>query len=360
MLMDRPLKIEVLINSPGPHDEVRVRQPFLALQAAGVDCRLHERPFRFSTCIRPHSMVIWQRPLPSGWRQQLEHLQWLRERGCLLLTEWDDHPALFPLPIQRSLKASGMAALVACHAIHGSSAVLAAELKAWNPHVLTLENGVADIPQLSTQKHLEKRIRVMIGNQNRYQEHQELLPSLQGWLKRNPLIHIVIIGDTDLTNKLNIPHQVELHPRMDYYRYRELLRGCHIALLPLRRGGPERCKTVIKWAEASAESVAVVAGPELYNSVRVDKSGQSTCRMAAESSDVVAQAEDLAENHETRLMQVKAAHSWVQRDWSLPHLLEKRLELYRLIWRKRQLLDQHLLDRLGSSESLLHQEPFIP
>ena len=66
MLTDRPLRIDVLVNSPGPHDQVRIRDPFSALQQLGVDCRIQERPFRFSSCIRPHSLVIWQRPLPES------------------------------------------------------------------------------------------------------------------------------------------------------------------------------------------------------------------------------------------------------------------------------------------------------
>ena len=32
MLTDRPLRIEVLVNSPGPHDQVRISEPFEAPQ----------------------------------------------------------------------------------------------------------------------------------------------------------------------------------------------------------------------------------------------------------------------------------------------------------------------------------------
>ena len=39
MLTDRPLQIEVLVNSPGL-TIVRIREPFAALQALGVDCRI--------------------------------------------------------------------------------------------------------------------------------------------------------------------------------------------------------------------------------------------------------------------------------------------------------------------------------
>ena len=145
--------IKVLINSPGPHDQVRVRQPFLALQALGIDCRIHERPFLFNSCIRPNSLVIWQRPLPNRWRRQVEHLQWLRQRGCLLLTEWDDHPALFLSNIQHKLNLCRMAPLVACHAIHGSSVTLASALRPLNPLTVCFENGVDSVKTLNEEKH---------------------------------------------------------------------------------------------------------------------------------------------------------------------------------------------------------------
>ena len=115
MLNDRPLQIEVLVNSPGPHDQVRIREPFMALQALGVDCRIHERPFRFNDCIRPYSLVIWQRPLPESQQRQWEHLQWLRQRGCLLLTEWDDHPELLPASVRQQLADQAMAPPRLCH-----------------------------------------------------------------------------------------------------------------------------------------------------------------------------------------------------------------------------------------------------
>ena len=223
-------------HSPGPHDQVRVRQPFLALQKIGVDCRLHERPFRFNSCIRPHSLVFWQRPLPPSWEMQVEHLQWLRERGCLLLTEWDDHPNLFPKKIQKQLRSCEMAPLVACHAIHSSSAALATTLKFWNPLVICLENSVEEIPALQLQKHMSEKIKIFIGNQNRLKEHAELIGPLQNWLRDEPKMKVVIIGDENLAKKIDMQNQIEYHPLLPYTEYRKVLRKCNIALLPLKKG----------------------------------------------------------------------------------------------------------------------------
>ena len=163
MLKDRRLKIEVLINSPGPHDQVRVRQPFLALQKIGVDCRLHERPFRFNSCIRPHSLVFFGKGhYHQAGKCRSNTFSGCEERGCLLLTEWDDHPNLFPKKIQKQLRSCEMAPLVACHAIHSSSAALATTLKFWNPLVICLENSVEEIPALQLQKHMSERLKYLL------------------------------------------------------------------------------------------------------------------------------------------------------------------------------------------------------
>ena len=359
MLMDRPLQIEVLINSPGPHDHVRVRQPFLALQALGIDCRLHERPFRFSSCIRPHSLVIWQRPLPASWEGQIEHLQWLRERGCLLLTEWDDHPALFPSKVQAHLKSCCMAPLVACHAIHGSSAALASALNALNPLVISLENGVAPVPSLKVKKHLSGPIRIFIGNQNRESEHRQLLTPLKKWLQDDPKTIAVIIGDPTLASQIDQADQLEHHPLLSYQDYRKVLRSCHLALLPLQKGEPERCKTVIKWAEAAAESVAVIAGPELYPSVKTNSLGEFTCCVAKDINDVITKARQLSSNRQKRVKQVTSAHKWIEQEWRLDRQLPQRLSLYESLWKRREKLDELLVKRLVLQAPLLSQAPFV-
>ena len=357
--MDRPLQIEVLINSPGPHDVVRVRQPFQALQEKGIDCRLHERPFKFNDCIRPHSLVIWQRPLPESWDRQIEHLQWLRERGCLLLTEWDDHPALFPSIIQKKLKSCQMAPLVACHAIHSSSAALVSELRKYNPLVLSIENGTQKVQALNIQKHYLKATRVFIGNQNRYIEHQTLKPHLHQWLMDDKNIKAVILGDGELTNQIDLPKQIEFHQWMPYSKYRRLLSTCQLALLPLNKGTPERCKTAVKWVEASSESVAVVAGPELYQNVRKNSQNQVTCLVAETVGDIVRHAKELTKDRKKRIEQVKAAHAWVKQDWDLEELIPRRLFLYQKLWRRRKQVDNRLMERLSPKAPLLKQGPFL-
>jgi hypothetical protein len=347
MLTDRPLRIEVLINSPGPHDQVRVRDPFSALQQLGIDCRIHERPFRFSSCIRPHSMVIWQRPLPESRQRQWEHLQWLRERGCLLLTEWDDHPTLFPESIRTSLEAMEFAPLELCHGLHTSCTKLAQQLRAIQPLGLVLENRVADIPTLNLQKHTSERLRVLVANQNRGSEHEAISVALQRWAEQCGSLQVVVVADRRLASQVP-PRQLEYHDLLDYRRYRRLLGTCQMALLPLANGKANACKTPIKLLECAGESVATVCGPELYGRW----APESASTVVNQLTELVPYAQTLASNLDRLKHQVTQAHRWVEEHWRLDEGLNMRHWLYQQLWRRRRSVDQTLVERLSHDKRL--------
>ena len=86
-----------------------------------------------------------------------------------------------------------MAPLVACHAIHGSSAALASALRDYNPLMVCIENGVETVPALQVEKHKSITKRVFIGNQNRRKEHDDLVNPLRQWLQEDTNIIAVIV-----------------------------------------------------------------------------------------------------------------------------------------------------------------------
>ena len=348
MLTDRPLRIEVLVNSPGPHDQVRIREPFAALQALGVDCRIHERPFRFNDCIRPHSLVIWQRPLPESQQRQWEHLQWLREQGCLLLTEWDDHPELFPAGVRQQLAAQDLAPLRLCHGLHTSCTGMADALRRLNPLTLVFENAIARIPAMQMAKHKARPLRVLIANQNRGADQYRMLVGLRRWLAEDPHLELVILADRQLAASL--PQQrVHFSRLLSYRRYRQVMGQCHLALLPLSRSLANACKTPIKLMECAAESVATVSGPELYGPQAI----RGLSVLAESPEQVVAQARRLANNLSAREALVAQAHHWVCNEMALQMHVPQRLWLYRMLWRKRRAIDRLTQQRLtGTSLDL--------
>ena len=348
MLTDRPLQIEVLVNSPGPHDQVRIRDPFMALQAQGVDCRIHERPFRFNDCIRPHSLVIWQRPLPASLQRQWEYFQWLRKRGCLLFTEWDDHPELFPATVQQHLKDECMAPLRLCHGLHTSSTKLEDALRGLNPVTVVLENAIANIPALQMAKHKDRPLRVLIANQNRHSDQHKMLGGLKRWLEEDRHMKLVILADQKLASSLpgERVHFVRLLP---YRRYRQLMAQCQLALLPLSQSKANACKTPIKLMECAAESVATISGPELYGPQAI----RGLSILAKSPEHVVEQARRLFNDRPAKEALVARAHRWVRSEMSMQVQLPQRLWLYRMMWRKRFEIDRLAQQRFeGTSLAL--------
>jgi hypothetical protein len=156
-----------------------------------------------------------------------------------------------------------------------------------------------------------------------------------------------VVADRELAQRIP-PNQLEYHPSLGYAEYRAVLRSCQIALLPLARGVANGCKTPVKLLECGAESVAVVCGPELYGRYAPSEVAQ----MAASLEAVVPMAQTLARDLEQRLQQVSNAHAWVSRQWRLRDDLPSRLWLYGQIWKRRQQLDQRLVERLEKDRTL--------
>jgi hypothetical protein len=348
---DRPLKVEVLVNSLGPHERVRIREPFFMLQRMGISVRLHRHPFHLPSCIQPHSMVIWQRPLPESWQQQINLLRWFRSRGCLLLTEWDDHPDLMPIKVLKHLNDTMMAPIRGCHILHTSSSRLARELQHINPLSVVIGNATRRQPEFNADKHINcDNVRIFVGNQNREQEHQRLASNLRAWCKKDSRIKIVIINDYKLASRLP-QSQTELHPLCKYQQYRALLASCHLALLPLEKTTANACKTPIKWIEAASESTVCIAGPELYGSV-IDHG--HTGWMVEDLDQMVSIAELLHQNTERRVAIANNAYRTIKAQYGLLASCEHRIWLYKHLWRSQKRIDRHLITRLPAASNARH------
>lgn len=293
--------------------------------------------------------MIWQRPRPFSWQEQLNILKWIRDRNSLLLIEWDDHPKLFPVEIQKALKAIDMAPLRLCHALHTSSKILANSLKEIQPISYIIPNAIWRIPPLELGKHLDinGKLRIFIGNQNRKNEHRKLLKSLRQWCMEDDTIEIIIIGDKELARYLPSSSILE-YPILKYKEYRELMRSCHISLLPLENSLPNNCKTPIKWMESAAESVAVIAGPGLYKEVIGKNTNGIYCNRI---EDIVPKAKILQKDLKARLNIITSAHYNVLNHANLRCLLPSRIKLYESIWEERLKLDKLLIERLPEAST---------
>jgi len=143
--------------------------------------------------------------------------------------------------------------------------------------------------------------------------------------------------------------KMESHPILAYNDYRNLLASCQIALLPLQKGEPQACKTPIKWMEAAVESVAVVAGPELYGPYLENGRYGLT---AQSLNEIVPLARLLANSSQLREDIVRRSRVRVQ-DFALEKLLPWRITLYRNLLRLSKTLDRSLDQRFPLKNGLI-------
>lgn len=333
------MKIDVLLNSPGIHDEVRIRRPYEALQRSGVDCIIHERPFRLNQCTRKDSIVVWQRPLPESKEIMLEHLEWFMKRNCILLVDLDDHFEQFNVAQRGKLKQQDYAILRFSHGVITSNSWLAKEFFGYNPIVFTLDNCIGKSQRsnviLNHRPSKGEKIKILIANQNRHKEHLSLIPSLKNWLEEEDNIHLEIINDQALKSALP-SKRITHHPLLTYLQYRNLLKTCQIALSPLEKGKKNRCKTVVKWQECTEEGVVLVAGPELY---RVTLNNNVGC-WVDNTEDIVTKARRIYTNETERINILKNAQQHIHNyGWECTAQSRWHRWLLEKIWQKQDKLN---------------------
>lgn len=343
------IKVDVLLNSPGVHDEVRIRRPYAELQRIGIDCRIHERPFRMRQCVRENSIVVWQRPLPESQELMIQNFFWFTQRGCLLLVDLDDHPGLFDKQSKNKMRNQKFANLRYCHGILTSNAHLAKELRKYNPSIYTVDNCPGKIKSHSEllkgviEKNNSQKIRIFIANQNREKEHQSLARGLLKLLKKYPQVHLEIIADRVLGEKFSTERRTS-HPRLNYNEYREVLSKCHIALAPLHKSIENRCKTVIKWQECTAEGVVLVGGPELYGGTLSKNVGV----WIKEIDELIPATMNLIDNARLRVDIIKNAYTHLEcNGWKEPRQALWHGWLMATLWKKRGKLDYYARSRLA-------------
>ena len=301
------------------------------------------------SCIRDNSIVVWQRPLPESRELMIQNFIWLSKKNCLLLVDLDDHPGLFDRKSQNQMLNQKFANLSCCHGILTSNGHLANELKKYNPSIYTIDNCIGNIPKTpDLPKHWHdsndsKRIKIFIANQNREEEHKSIIEGLLKLLKQDQRIHLEIVADTKLSKKMPAA-RITSHPRLTYCEYRKILSQCHIALAPLSHSVENKCKTVIKWQECTAEGVVLVAGPELYGSTLSKNVGA----WIDEINELVPTTIKLINNPELRENILKSAwrhldhNGWVGDRQTLWHgwLMET-------LWKKRCRLDYYATGRIA-------------
>jgi len=329
--------VSTMLNPVGGVSQVRVTDPMGALST---------RPDAFTLITRnaelpnfdPDSpkIFIFHRPALIG-EDGLLPIRQLIELGFVIVCEFDDHPDYIPI-----LQTPDVQNFRAVHAVQTSTPALAAVLGRENPEIAVFPNAIARLsdPQNFAR---EDRITLFFGSINREAEWPEYLEVLNAVAAElGERLHFEIVNDAGLFDGLITPHK-NFTPLCDYDTYNAILSRCEISFMPLSDTPFNRCKSDLKFLEASAHRVAALASQTVYGDVIEDG---RTGVVFRDPRDLHRRLLAMVAQPDATRRMAEAAREHVERNRMLAAQVDDRMAWYKDLWARRHQLNEALLQRV--------------
>jgi hypothetical protein len=179
----------------------------------------------------------------------------------VLVSEIDDDPHHW-----REFVESDFYAYRAVHAVTVSTEPLANMIRQWNPNVQVFPNAILELPPQTAQRpDSGQRLRIFFGALNRSADWASMQAGvLAAAAELAGAVEFVVVHDDVVSKSLAAVVNTEFHPTLPYAAYMDLLRTCHVALLPLNDTPFNRLKSDLKFIECCAAGVVPVCSPVVY------------------------------------------------------------------------------------------------
>ncbi len=322
--------------------DVRVEQPNILLCASGVRIFTHKNTIYAPNGLpdnQPKILVHQRMVVKDGvW---LETMKTLLARNWLVVAEIDDYPADTGLKKNNSKWANSMGwqGYSCCHAAQTSTEALANELLKYNPEVGVFENQLFQLPEFVWRT--DENVRVFYGALNRQEDWKSLMPSLNQVAKKHNRIQFIVVHDEEFFQALETENKV-FYGTAEYAKYLKLMSACDVMLLPLKDTKFKRCKSDIKFVEAAAAGLAVIASPTVYAGTIEDG---RTGMIARSIKDWPAMLEQLVLDNSLRKKLGQAAQEYVCENRLLSQHINSRIDWYYSLWERRDELTDGLIQR---------------
>ena len=320
----------------GGVNDVRIRLPFGAAATwPGVTARIGIQPATPALPVDAARIVVLHRRLLHT-REAAAFINHFRERGWVIVQEFDDDPAHWPV-----IPASNHFAFRGVHAVQTTTPALEALFRTFNDEVAAFPNTVAALPAPANFVH-PQRLTLFLGALRREQDIAPFLPALNAVLaEAGERLAVEVIFDRATFEALATPHK-RFHPLLPYDAYRALMARCEIAFLPLADTRFNNFKSDLKFVEAGAHGLCCLASPVVYGAtIRDGETGLIVRDAAALAASLRALLADPA-----RARAIGAsARAWVRQNRMLANQTPQRLAWYRGLWARRAALDAALLGR---------------
>lgn len=335
----RPLLLQAMTLAPvGACNDVRVHEPLAAVATRpGVALVVQERTASLGTMPEVADRVfLWQRPILTR-PDAVAQLKSIIARGYVVVTEFDDHPMVWPRIAEHDyLTYRGV------HAVQTSTQPLAELYRQWNPCVEIFPNAVSRLEPLAERPE-EAPVRLFFGALNREQDWAPLMPALNRLLADHAgRVAVTVVHDRRFFDALETADK-QFTPTCAYDQYQALLRQCDVTLMPLRDDAFTRMKSDLKFIESAAAGSVALASPVVYGATLRDGETGLLFRSTAEFEDRLRQ---LVDDAALRRRLRAAAHRYVAEERMLSAQTRRRLEWYRSLAADRDRLTALLYERL--------------
>jgi hypothetical protein len=320
----------------GGVNEVRIDMPLAAVASRpGVGLRIGPSPaippLPEGT---PRILILHRRLLDNP--QSPSFVNHFRRQGCVIVQEFDDDPAHWPV-----IAASNHFAFRGVHAVQTSTPRLEGLFRGFNEEVATFPNTVAELPERANFAD-PSRLTLFLGALRREEDTAPFLPVLDEVLaEAGDRLHVEVLFDRAAFEALRTPHK-RFHPLLPYAEYRASMARCELAFLPLTDTPFNNCKSDLKFVEAGAHGLCCLASPVVYGATIREGETGLIIRSPGELRDRLRAL--LAAPDRARAIG-DAARAWVRENRMVANQVPARLAWYRGLWARRAELDAALLRR---------------
>ena len=324
--------------------DVRTTQPMNALaKIPGVTTEMLIREMKVEPIKDksiPHILIL-QRHIPQDAKVWKEKMLRVADMGWLVVSEWDDHPDKLPPGIRERFGEAGWMAFTAAHAVQTSTAYLQGVFKKLNPNILLFQNCVETVCEFRELP--EKPETIFFGALNRKADWEPIMSQLNHFAKENSHIKWNVMLDKEFFEKLDTKNKKFVEAGI-YARYLTELDNSDICLMPLANTEANRCKSDIKYVEASSRGLVSVMSPVVYGNTIVNPS----YGLIANDNEWYGTLTKLANKSNIAKNIAKNAKKYVLENRILNVCVEKRINDYKQLHMNKKLLTEQLTKRMES------------
>jgi glycosyltransferase involved in cell wall biosynthesis len=325
-----------VLKPVGGVNEVRIDIPLTALASRpGVGLRIGQSPeIPALPEGTPRILILHRRLLDSPHSPGF--VNHFRRLGCVIVQEFDDDPAHWPV-----IAGSAHFAFRGVHAVQTSTPRLEALFRSFNEEVATFPNTVAELPVQANFTD-PSRLTLFLGALRREEDTAPFLPVLNAVLaEAGDRLQVEVLFDRAAFDALRTPHK-RFHPLLPYAEYRAVMARCELAFLPLGDTPFNNCKSDLKYVETGAHGLCCLASPVVYGAtIREGETGF----IVRDPQELGRRLRELLAAPERARSIGAAARDWVRANRMVASQVPARLAWYRSLWDRRAELEAALLRR---------------